>query len=213
MNTNLLFIFAAMTSATYLKGAEIKEQAVKPEELASAMGIRPYCADLVLDGKSYPRLVAEVKNQEGKISEIAVVPGGGPHELYRIRAFLFEDVKSRVPHRLIFNLSSDDDVAGSAFIDFPEGSRAARQTRRSKPGEWFYEVWIFGPDSAEDFFRVRLRIETSAKPYPVPSSIADRVDFQKAPAEQDGTGQPATRPESKSEGGDKPQPEAEGRSR
>jgi hypothetical protein len=30
---------------------------------------------------------------------------------------------------------------------------------------------------------------------------------------QGGTGQPATRPESKSEGGDKPQPEAEGRSR
>jgi hypothetical protein len=32
-------------------------------------------------------------------------------------------------------------------------------------------------------------------------------------AEQAGTGQPATRPESKSKGGDKPQPEAEGRSR
>jgi hypothetical protein len=32
-------------------------------------------------------------------------------------------------------------------------------------------------------------------------------------AEQGGTGQPATRPESKSEGSDKPQPEAEGRSR
>jgi hypothetical protein len=32
-------------------------------------------------------------------------------------------------------------------------------------------------------------------------------------AEQVGTGQPATRPELKSEGGDKPQPEAEGRSR
>ena len=31
--------------------------------------------------------------------------------------------------------------------------------------------------------------------------------------EQGGTGQPATRPESKSEDGDKPQPEAEGRSR
>ena len=37
--------------------------------------------------------------------------------------------------------------------------------------------------------------------------------MQKRPAEQAGTGQPATRPESKSEGGDKPQPEAEGRSR
>jgi hypothetical protein len=32
-------------------------------------------------------------------------------------------------------------------------------------------------------------------------------------AEQDGTGQPATRSQSKSEGSDKPQPEAEGRSR
>jgi len=37
--------------------------------------------------------------------------------------------------------------------------------------------------------------------------------FPKKTAEQAGTGQPATRPESKSEGGDKPQPEAEGRSR
>jgi len=35
----------------------------------------------------------------------------------------------------------------------------------------------------------------------------------KEEAEQGGTGQPATRPESKSEGSDKPQPEAEGRSR
>jgi hypothetical protein len=36
---------------------------------------------------------------------------------------------------------------------------------------------------------------------------------QKNQSEQAGTGQPATRPESKSEGSDKPQPEAEGRSR
>ena len=36
---------------------------------------------------------------------------------------------------------------------------------------------------------------------------------EKIEAEQAGTGQPATRPESKSEGSDKPQPEAEGRSR
>jgi len=37
--------------------------------------------------------------------------------------------------------------------------------------------------------------------------------LQKQEIEQGGTGQPATRPESKSEGGDKPQPESEGRSR
>jgi len=36
---------------------------------------------------------------------------------------------------------------------------------------------------------------------------------RKADAQQAGAGQPATRPESKSEGGDKPQPDAEGRSR
>ena len=41
----------------------------------------------------------------------------------------------------------------------------------------------------------------------------DRNAPNKKAAEQAGTGQPATRPESKSEGGDKPQPEAEGRSR
>ena len=40
-----------------------------------------------------------------------------------------------------------------------------------------------------------------------------RIADEKRQAEQAGSGQPATRPESKSEGGDKPQPEAEGRSR
>jgi hypothetical protein len=36
---------------------------------------------------------------------------------------------------------------------------------------------------------------------------------QNKKSEQASSGQPATRPESKSEGGDKPQPDAEGRSR
>jgi hypothetical protein len=40
-----------------------------------------------------------------------------------------------------------------------------------------------------------------------------KVIPRKSPAQQDGAGQPATRPESKSEGGDKPQPKPEGRSR
>jgi hypothetical protein len=44
--------------------------------------------------------------------------------------------------------------------------------------------------------------------------LLDKIeDTRKKQAEQDGAGQPATRPESKSEGGDKPRPEAEGRSR
>jgi hypothetical protein len=44
--------------------------------------------------------------------------------------------------------------------------------------------------------------------------ILDMTAFaEKTQAEQAGTGQPATRSQSKSEGSDKPQPEAEGRSR
>ena len=43
--------------------------------------------------------------------------------------------------------------------------------------------------------------------------IKRKLAERKEEAEQAGTGQPATRPESKSEGSDKPQPEAEGRSR
>jgi hypothetical protein len=44
-------------------------------------------------------------------------------------------------------------------------------------------------------------------------SATPPTDSIKIQAEQGGTGQPATRSQSKSEGGDKPQPEAEGRSR
>jgi hypothetical protein len=49
----------------------------------------------------------------------------------------------------------------------------------------------------------------------VPLAIPDIDPYllNRIEAEQDGTVQPATRPESKSEGSDKPQPEAEGRSR
>jgi hypothetical protein len=43
--------------------------------------------------------------------------------------------------------------------------------------------------------------------------LPDLDELEKTEAQQDGTGQPATRPESKSEGGDKPQPKSEGRSR
>jgi len=41
----------------------------------------------------------------------------------------------------------------------------------------------------------------------------DDVSDANADSEQGGSGQPATRPDLKSEGSDKPQPEAEGRSR
>ena len=48
---------------------------------------------------------------------------------------------------------------------------------------------------------------------PISKKLSDEFLEPTEEGEQDGTGQPATRPESKSEGSDKPQPEAEGRSR
>ena len=59
-----------------------------------------------------------------------------------------------------------------------------------------YEDWVFWIADAKNHCRFYMRFTRD-----------------KQPSEQAGTGQPATRPESKSEGSDKPQPESEGRSR
>jgi hypothetical protein len=71
------------------------------------------------------------------------------------------------------------------------------------------EAWTT-VNRSDDFYCVSRdeadRIATAI----VKACSGDRTEKK---AEQAGTGQPATRPESKSEGGDKPQPEAEGRSR
>jgi len=62
--------------------------------------------------------------------------------------------------------------------------------------------------SAEGYERHNLMITDDT-----PSSIIVELEPKKPNAEPAGTGQPATRPELKSDGSDKPQPEAEGRSR
>jgi hypothetical protein len=63
-------------------------------------------------------------------------------------------------------------------------------------------------DELKDSYPFRgLIIDTDGK------QIHGDIGPESQEAEQAGTGQPATRPESKSEGGDKPQPESEGRSR
>ena len=71
------------------------------------------------------------------------------------------------------------------------------------------------PESREDYLRLAEGYEnrriSGGQLMLESNEILIRANKKKA--EQAGTGQPATRPESKSEGGDKPQPEAEGRSR
>jgi hypothetical protein len=65
-----------------------------------------------------------------------------------------------------------------------------------------YMIERFGDDYRDEL----LRLEGEAR-------ANQRGIWNQKSAEQAGTGQPATSPESKSEGGEKPQPEAEGRSR
>jgi len=149
---------------------EIVPQSPTTEELASALGVRPFCADLRFEKPTYPRLLAEVTTADGGKSVCDVTPRGEAKDLYRIRIFLFEDAQSRVPQRLLFNLSAGDNVAGNAFIDIPEGGRLACTSSYKKDGA-IYEVWIYGPESPNKlFFRVVFRVETSDVPYPMPSS-------------------------------------------
>ena len=67
--------------------------------------------------------------------------------------------------------------------------------------------------SAEGYKPVIQRfVRPEGASIPVPPRTVS-IDLKPTSTEQDGAGQPATRPESKPKGGDKPQPEAEGRSR
>ena len=73
-------------------------------------------------------------------------------------------------------------------------------------------AFLFDLKSGSILSRRAIKDEKSVEPDDLDPFAADDDPFKTAQA-QDGTGQPATRPESKSEGGDKPQPKSEGRSR
>ena len=67
-------------------------------------------------------------------------------------------------------------------------------------------------DAAADRFMEASRVVVGKREVPVGLMTSYKV-LENTSGEQGGTGQPATRPESKPEGSDKPQPESEGRSR
>ncbi len=71
--------------------------------------------------------------------------------------------------------------------------------------------WVYHQDKVY-FMRIVTPVELADQYAKVIDEIARSVKISKE-GEQSGTGQPATRTESKSEGSDKPQPEGEGRSR
>lgn len=77
-------------------------------------------------------------------------------------------------------------------------------------GDWF---WDTVGDAAKEATRSLGEGGVAAKMTEAGTPVSPWLTPIKPEAEQAGTGQPATRPESKSEGSDKPQPEAEERTR
>jgi hypothetical protein len=77
-------------------------------------------------------------------------------------------------------------------------------------GDWF---WDTVGDAAKKATRSLGEGGVAAKMTEAGTPVSPWLTPIKPEAEQGGAGQPATRPESKSEGGDKPQPASEGRSR
>ena len=67
--------------------------------------------------------------------------------------------------------------------------------------------------ASDDRIRARFGFTSFDRPLRLIEARMEELRRDKDTAEQAGTGQPATRPESKSEGSTKPQPESEGRFR
>ena len=147
-------------------------------ELASAVGIRPCCADARFSAPVYARLVATITDVGGGTQEREVAPANASDH-WRLRVFLFEDIQSRRPQRLIFNISDSGSVAGNAFIDFPAGSVIARVTTSAK-GSFHYEAAVPSGNGPGELFTVSIRLETGSAPFPHPQweSIIDQPVFQ-----------------------------------
>ena len=121
----------------------------------------------------------------------------------------------------------DKDLVDFEVIDSASGKKLASDSIGWSAMRWFLcwenssKLWGYGSDIG--YFKLfEFRPDGTVgesevdEKKPVPSVVWDNLPSslqRKYKAEQAGAGQPATRSQSKSEGGDKPQPEAEGRSR
>jgi len=119
-------------------------------------------------------------------------------------------------HGFLLMLDRDYHIASYCRVDFPDQIEllGAKLYRIGKIPFEDERSLIGDLDSADIPSRSRgFLIDGDAfLPYPFTDRIDQPESDTKQEGEQGGTGQPATRPESKFEGSDKPQPEAEGRS-
>lgn len=169
MNLHLLPGLAFLLSGLLLIGdssGQVTISGPTVDELASAVGIRPCCADARFPAPVYTRMVATITDEDGGTQEREVAPANAS-DYWRLRVFLFEDIQSRRPQRLIFNIADSGSVAGNAAIDFPAGSVIARVTTGTKDS-FHYEAAVPSGKGPKDIFSVSIRLETSSKPFPHP---------------------------------------------
>jgi len=181
MHSHPFLLVAALLPAILSAGsgrAEIVQDQPSTVEIAGAMGLRPFCANLRFDKPCYARLEADIIDAQGVTTHPNVTPGQ-QSDHFRIRVFFFEDPSTRKPARLSFNLSSDDDVAANVFLDFPKEARLARISL-GRENDRFYEVEAMGRDPHDVVCKIVLRIVTSETPFPMPSSAAQVLEFYPA---------------------------------
>jgi hypothetical protein len=114
-------------------------------------------------------------------------------------------LEAGMPYALVF--SSDTAEANYSIYGDRSGYPSGTRLSYSNPGP-FQEV------SGSDLL-FRISATTIPEPHASLAALVSilMVSMRRRRVEQDGAGQPATRPLDKPEGGGKPQPEAEGRSR
>lgn len=141
-----------------------------------------------------------------------------------IRAFVLEyyDLKGERPLAWKFILKSGDEALDHHFSvgSYPSATEFARSEGSIGPDERRFHLdgyWVDGSHATYNFYRnrpsygdVREELQRIIKGEQKPVST---LTPQKTEGEQGGAGQPETRSESDSEGGDKPEPESKGRPR
>ena len=142
----------------------------------------------------------------------------------KLEVLVKQSPKSGLPKLLDYNLKKLDTVYQASLKAAKDGKHRKALEDSQKAWFAFFEAdgsvaawnarggsYAYPAQAEQRIYQLRLRMYQLSTPFVQGWSEVPRIANPEA--EQAGTGQPATRSESKSEGGQNPNPEAEGRSR
>jgi hypothetical protein len=192
-----------------------------PASIAARLHVNHVSSILAILGKGvtstmFGKEMANPVNSKWRIAAIilAVVALSQGLELFRIKSALKNvfhyDVRVTLKDKATGEILRGITTHGPSISTddlFNQSTRFGGGMEASEISGIAYEPREFG-FSADGYERVNLVVTDDT-----PWSVVVELDPKKSKAEQGGAGQPATRSESDSEGGDKPQPGSDGRSR